>query len=104
MRIAALPVSMAVGAVLLLGACTYSMMGTAECFARFDLERAVEHLLAEQEGWGFFLAECPHTLQIRIGAATRCDVRRGDGSVTEVTVSVIEAAGNRGRIAVQSMR
>ncbi|WP_280508609.1 DUF4333 domain-containing protein [Nocardia flavorosea] len=102
MRIAPLPVSMALGAVLLLSACTLSMMGTAECFGRFDLERAVEHILAEQEGWGFFLAQCPGVLQIRVGAETRCEVRRGDGSVTEVTVVVIQAAQDRGRIAVQS--
>ncbi|MFI5718432.1 DUF4333 domain-containing protein [Nocardia sp. NPDC051750] len=101
MRNAALSLSLAVGCVLFLSACNFSMMVTEECFGRADLERAVEHILAEQGGWGTFMAQCPNTLRIRVAAATRCTVQDGDGSVTEVTVVVTEAAGSRGRITVK---
>ncbi|MGA6205425.1 DUF4333 domain-containing protein [Nocardia testacea] len=101
MRISTLPVISVVGCVFLLGACTFQAMSAVEYFTRADLERAVEHILMERGGQGVYMAACPNALKIRVEALTRCTIRYDDGSETEVNVIVTEAAGDRGRIAVE---
>lgn len=101
MRIAVLSVLSVAGSMLILSACAFPLMSTRHFFARVDLERAVEHLLRKQGGEIVFAVDCPDSLEIRTGARTHCLVQNGDGAKVDVAVVVTDAAGGRGRIAVQ---
>ncbi|WP_328394839.1 DUF4333 domain-containing protein [Nocardia sp. NBC_00416] len=100
MRITALPVLLAGGSVLFLSACLPVLSGTAHCFGQVDLERTVEHVLEQEGTMEILVVDCPDSLQIRTHALTRCLLHTGDGSLIGVTVEVVEAVGDRGRIDV----
>lgn len=100
MRVIALPVLLAVGCALSLGACVCSMSPTAHCFGRTDLERTVEHVLRQEGDMEIVAVDCPSPLQIEAHALTRCVLQRGDGTVIGATVVVTQATGDRGRIDV----
>ncbi|NKY31763.1 DUF4333 domain-containing protein [Nocardia speluncae] len=101
MRIAALISAPAAGAVLLLGACANPLLSAENYFERVELELTVEYLLRQQGEVQVFAVECPKALEIRMNAQTHCRAQNGDGELNDVTVVVIRAAGERGRIAVQ---